>query len=143
MNDLMKELLLSEGSLEELRKLSAKAGKMDVKYDIDSRADLLKAEVVYGIKQIMEEKNISQTDLADRMKKTRQYVSRILNETANFTLKTIAELTVALGVTVEISIYEKANIQRNDFKELDLYDQKQKTYKVEKLENSDSMELVA
>ncbi len=46
--------------------------------------EYMKATITSDIFTVMEEKSISKTELANRLGKSRQYVSRILNETANF-----------------------------------------------------------
>lgn len=50
------------------------------------------------IDMILKEKNISQKQLAKRMGKTEAEVSRWLGGTHNFTLRTIAKISDALGV---------------------------------------------
>ena len=58
--------------------------------------DYMKASIVEDIYQAMEEERISKSQLAERLGKSRQYVGRVLNETANFTLKSIARIAAAL-----------------------------------------------
>ncbi len=65
----------------------------DVKLELDmsfALADKIDAE--------LKKKNISQKDLARRMGKTEAEVSRWLGGTHNFTLRTIAKISEALGV---------------------------------------------
>ena len=54
------------------------------------------------IDMILKEKNISQKQLANRMGKTEAEVSRWLGGTHNFTLRTIAKISDALGVELLI-----------------------------------------
>lgn len=54
------------------------------------------------IDMILKEKNISQKQLAKRMGKTEAEVSRWLGGTHNFTLRTIAKISDALGVKLLI-----------------------------------------
>ena len=68
-------------------------------------AGYLKACLVRDVLMAMKEEGMNRHQLAERLGKSRQYVSRILNETANFTLQSIAELACALGRKVEVSIY--------------------------------------
>lgn len=65
----------------------------DVKMELDMSFALADT-----INMILCEKNISQKQLAKRMGKTEAEVSRWLGGTHNFTLRTIAKISDALGV---------------------------------------------
>ena len=104
MNELLTELLAGGNSWENLKKLSDESGKLSFEDNVDYIADSMKARIVYDVRRLMKEDNISQIELARRMNKSRQYVSRILSESANFTLNTIAELAVALKVKPSVQI---------------------------------------
>ncbi len=80
-------------------------GVKDFEKDPEFVAGYLKACLVRDILMAMKEEGMNRHQLADRLGKSRQYVSRILNETANFTLQSIAELACALGRKVEVSIH--------------------------------------
>ena len=58
--------------------------------------DYVKASIVEDIFQVMEEEGISKSQLAERLGKSRQYVGRVLNESANFTIDTISNIAAAL-----------------------------------------------
>jgi transcriptional regulator with XRE-family HTH domain len=60
-------------------------------------ADVMKGLFIEHVLKAMEEEHVSKSDLAERLGKSRQYVGHILNENANFTIETIAEIAVALG----------------------------------------------
>ena len=47
----------------------------------------------------MQEHNLSRVELASQLGVSQQYLSRILSGTENFSLKTIAKIEAALGVT--------------------------------------------
>ena len=84
--------------------------KLEVEdYDKDPKfiASFMKGMLVEDILRAMEEDNISKSELAEMLGKSRQYVGRILNETANFTVDTIAQMACALGRQVEVRIYNK------------------------------------
>ncbi len=82
-------------------------GELDV-IDLDKDPafvlDSIKARFVEDVCQAMKVKGINQSDLAKLLGKTKQYVSRVLNETANFTLSSIVEISIALGCSVELRI---------------------------------------
>ncbi len=62
-------------------------------------AEGLSIRVIEQALKCLEEKGMSQSELADRMGVSRAYISRILNAPPNITLLTIARLAVALEVT--------------------------------------------
>ncbi|MDE5743881.1 MAG: helix-turn-helix transcriptional regulator [Bacteroidales bacterium] len=65
----------------------------DVKMELD-----MSFAIADKIDVILREKNISQKQLANKMGKTEAEVSRWLGGTHNFTLRTIAKISDALGV---------------------------------------------
>ncbi len=65
----------------------------DVKMELD-----MSFALADKIDMILQEKNISQKQLAKKMGKTEAEVSRWLGGTHNFTLRTIAKISEALGV---------------------------------------------
>ena len=67
----------------------------DVKMELD-----MSFALADKIDAILKEKNISQKQLAKKMGKTEAEVSRWLGGTHNFTLRTIAKISAALGVTL-------------------------------------------
>ena len=54
------------------------------------------------ISQLMEEQNISKTDLAARVGTSKSHVTNLLSGSRNMTLHTLADLTFVLGHKVEI-----------------------------------------
>lgn len=65
----------------------------DVKRELD-----MSFALADKIEMILREKNISQKQLAKKMGKTEAEISHWLGGTHNFTIKTIAEISDALGV---------------------------------------------
>ncbi len=65
----------------------------DVKLELD-----MSFALADKIDAILKSKNISQRELAKRMGKTEAEVSRWLGGTHNFTLRTIAKISDALGI---------------------------------------------
>jgi transcriptional regulator with XRE-family HTH domain len=80
-------------------------------------ADYLKSKFINEILEILDKKNISKSDLAKLMGKSRQYISRILNETVNFTLDTLAQISCALDEDINIKLGSSEQI----FKQKDTY----------------------
>lgn len=64
----------------------------DVKIYMDWYSDL-----VVRINELLDEKNISHQDLAERLGKKPSEISRWLNEEHNFTLRSLAKLSAELG----------------------------------------------
>jgi transcriptional regulator with XRE-family HTH domain len=81
----------AEESLAELKRM-----KLNLDQDPEFVAGFLKAMFVEDILRAMEAEGINRNELARRLGKSRQYVSRILNETDNFTIKTLAAIACAL-----------------------------------------------
>ena len=75
---------------------------VDLDADHDFVKETQKGKLVDELLDIMKEEGLSQAELARRMGKKKQYVSRILNETANITLDTLVEITIALGRKLSI-----------------------------------------
>ena len=105
-NDQLKELLketpvTSPKSWQEVQAATDKLAD-----DPEYVADVLKTRFVLDLLAAMRERNISQTNLARAIGKSRQYVSDILNEkqSTNFTIETMTTLALALGVDLEISL---------------------------------------
>jgi len=68
-------------------------------------ADYLKAQFVESVLQVMEVHGLNKNTLATKLGKSRQYVGQILNETANFTLETMAEISCALEMRLDVRMY--------------------------------------
>lgn len=52
----------------------------------------------------MEKLNISKSELANRVGKTKSYISQLLNGSRNMTFRTFSDICLALGVEVNISL---------------------------------------
>jgi transcriptional regulator with XRE-family HTH domain len=57
-------------------------------------------EVTELICEIMEEENVSRSELSDRLGKTKGYITQLLDGRANMTIRTIADVFGALGGTL-------------------------------------------
>jgi transcriptional regulator with XRE-family HTH domain len=71
--------------------------------ELDRSFESLKVGLL--LRQARESKNITQTDLAERVNKKREYISRIESNSENMTLKTLFDIVEkGLGGRVVISI---------------------------------------
>ena len=68
--------------------------------------EYMKATITSDIFSVMEKESISVSELAGRLGKSRQYVSRVLNETANFTLNSVARIAAALEKDVVLRLVD-------------------------------------
>lgn len=95
--DSVAELLKNTRPTSEIMpKLKAAAKKLD--RDSDFVAECAKAQVVEDVYRAFEEMGLNKNQLAQRMGRSRQYLSRVVNETtrSNFTIDTLAEISTAL-----------------------------------------------
>lgn len=79
-----------EFSTEKLLKKLQKMETIDPARNFEVVADYQNGVIVQNILTIMEEKEISQKELAKLIGKSKQYVSRILLEKQNFTINSLA-----------------------------------------------------
>jgi transcriptional regulator with XRE-family HTH domain len=54
----------------------------------------------------MKNKHINKSELSRQLNKSRQYISKILNENTNFTIKSIAEICIVLDIDLIFDIPE-------------------------------------
>jgi transcriptional regulator with XRE-family HTH domain len=54
-------------------------------------------EVTILIRRILKEENLTKSDLASRMRRSKSYVTQLLDGRANMTVRTIADVMTALG----------------------------------------------
>lgn len=104
--DDIKKILDESSPLDEiLPTLKEKADKLisSPKY----YAEYLKAEFADEINNAMEKLGLNKNTLAEKMGCSRQYVGRVLNENANFTIETMAAFALALNMKLDIEMYEK------------------------------------
>ena len=79
--------------------------------------ETIQNEIFRQVKIYMEENELNQTQLANKLGVSKGYISQILNGNFNFTLKKLIELSIAIDVIPDIQ-----------FKAM----KKQKLYKIEK-----------
>lgn len=90
---------LTQANLDKLAKATE-----ELDQDPSFRAEYLKGLFVEHIQEAMEQKGISQSELARRWGKSRQYLSRVLSEDrrVNFTIETMVELAGLVGRKIEV-----------------------------------------
>lgn len=76
-------------------------------------ADYFKGLFVEDVRRVLEEEGISQNSLAERIGKSRQYLSKILNQDqrVNFTIETMVLISAALGRAMTIRLAPPAERQ--------------------------------
>lgn len=107
------ESLKSTPTVEEVTPVLNQAAER-LKNNPKHEADLLKAQFIALIREAMEKEDISKSALGDRMHKSRQYIGRVLNETANFTIESMVELCSALNLTLEFSVQKSVIFPQKD-----------------------------
>ena len=61
-------------------------------------------EFTEELARILEQKKLTQSDLAKKINKSAPYISKVMNGNVNFTLKTMTELARALDSIVHVHI---------------------------------------
>ena len=90
--------------------------KWELDLDPEFVAESLKAQFVQDVCRVMEEVGMNKNTLAAKTGKHRQYITRVLNETANFTITSMAAISCALGRKLELRLVrpgEQAGIRSN------------------------------
>jgi len=64
-------------------------------------------EVTETLCELLEREKISRKDLADRLGKTKGFVSQLLNGGRNLTLRTVADILYVLGYKVTLTPYKE------------------------------------
>jgi len=73
----------------------------EVKYRRDNRHWLRKSAIIaLKVLRALREQNLTQKDLAEKMKVSPQQISKIVKGQENLTLETIANLEIALGIKI-------------------------------------------
>ncbi|MEJ5360211.1 MAG: helix-turn-helix transcriptional regulator [Desulfobacterales bacterium] len=78
-------------------------------------------DVTEKICKQLKEDNISRSDLARRLNKTKGYISQLLNGARNLTLRTIADIAVAIDCRVVISFVKKDHAETGKFIDFETY----------------------
>ena len=77
--------------------------------DPDYIAEGLAIRIAEQAVRLMEEQGISRTKLASRMGVSKAYVTRLFNAPPNLTLRSLAQLALALGVKAQAGLVTEEN----------------------------------
>lgn len=80
----------------------------------NSSSEELTFDVTEDILIIMEDKGITKKDLANKLGKSKAYVSQVLSGSKNMTLKTLSDLCFALGVKPLVEFEESQEFVLSD-----------------------------
>lgn len=85
--------------------------EMYKKYENDPEyvKGLMVTNFLAEVYEIMKNNHITKSELAKRMKVSRQYITKLFTGYANFTLMTLAQISIALEVKPEIKLKGKVN----------------------------------
>ena len=103
----LQKILDNTPTTEEVLKEIDKLEFPNLENDPEFVSDYLKGQITEDILAAMEENGMNKNQLSKKLGKSRQYVNRILNETANFTLDTLAKFACALNCKIEARIINK------------------------------------
>lgn len=70
-------------------------------------------DVTERILQIMAESNVSRSELARRLGKSKGYVTQLLNGTTNMTLRTVTDVFTVLGHAINVRSEDQARCQQH------------------------------
>ncbi|MBI1389531.1 MAG: helix-turn-helix domain-containing protein [bacterium] len=70
-----------------------------------------KAKILFSdlVSSLMENQGVSNTELAERLNTSKQYISKVLNGHANVTISTMVKISRALNADFSISIHPSMN----------------------------------
>jgi len=86
------------------------AEESDLDFDPEFVADFLKSQFVEYIYNALEKQELSKASFAEKLNKSRQYVGKVLNETANFTIESMVAISCALGMNLKIEFSKPIEI---------------------------------
>lgn len=70
----------------------------EVEDNLDFLTESMAFDYVNEIRRVMTAQNMSQAELANRIGKSRAYVSKVLNYNPNLTIRSLANIALALGI---------------------------------------------
>lgn len=98
------EILSRTGATAEAQ-ATLSAATPDLDRDPEFVAGYLRAQFVEDVYRAMAVQHLNKNSLAHKLGKSRQYVGRLLNESANFTLSTVAEIACAMGWQISVRMF--------------------------------------
>lgn len=75
--------------------------------DPEFKAGVLRLAFYEDMLRIMEEKGINRTELAKRLGCTKAYITKLLSDTTNVTIQTMAKISLALDSELSITLNSK------------------------------------
>jgi transcriptional regulator with XRE-family HTH domain len=81
-------------------------------------------EVTEFLCYLMEREGVSRTELAERLGKSKGFVSQILNGGRNLTLRTLADIAEVLGYKISLLPHKKLKFQNREIKILEFQNEK-------------------
>lgn len=69
--------------------------------------ELLSANILGEVFRIMDERNITKAELAEKLSVSRAYITKIFNGYTNFTLKSLGNLMAALDIDIDMKFKDK------------------------------------
>ena len=91
-------------------KLAAMLAELET--SVSYHTESVKLEITEQIYLTMQEQDIGKAELARRLGKSRAYVTKILQGTANFTIESLVKIGLALGCQLEFKLQPKQQEQR-------------------------------
>ena len=89
----------------------------EAKDSFEFKLEGLKIEVVERILEAMERKDVNRKELADLLGVSKPFVSKLLNNGSNVTIKTLLQITEALDCDLNVSI--KSRVETKEFREIE------------------------
>ncbi len=94
----------------------------DYKFSNEENKEYAREELVYNVTEdllvIMEDMGVSKKDLADKLGKSRAYITQILSGTRNMTLGTFSDICFALEFKPKINLPVQ---EEHEFPDIDTY----------------------
>lgn len=119
----------------------------DHKFSNEEDREYAREELVYNVTEdllvIMEDMGINKKELADKLGKSRAYITQILSGTRNMTLGTFSDICFALGFKPEIALpVQEEQEKQEEFEYLDIPSYKTWTSNISKkeIENNEALE---
>ena len=85
--------------------------------DLDFIMEEMAFDYVNEIRRVMKSEHVSQAKLAKRTGKSRAYISQVLNYSPNLTIRSLAKIAIALGISLRWTrprLVDKAAVDRLD-----------------------------
>ena len=95
---------MSEKTTQETLKEIEQIGPLNLHNDPDYMFNLTMIKIIHNIKDTMKKENISASDLARKINKSRQHVHKILDEKRNLTIKSLVKIAIALDCEIDIHL---------------------------------------